>query len=59
MSEEERRRKIIIDSELIRAAAQDQARAMNGWMSGDEGRALIALDEEWLERRREILGEGS
>jgi hypothetical protein len=55
MSEEERRRKIIIDSELIRAAAQDQARAMNGEMSGDEGRALIALDEEWLERRRAII----
>ena len=57
MTEEERRRKIIIDSSLIQAAARDQARAMSGEMGGEEGRALIALDEEYLERRRAIVGE--
>ena len=57
MTEEERRRKIIIDSQLIRAAARDQAAAMSGEMSGEVGRALIALDEEYLERRKAIVGD--
>lgn len=57
MNEEEKRRKIIIDSALIQAAAEDQGRAMRGELSGEAGRALIALDEEYLERRKAILGE--
>lgn len=57
MTEEEKRRKIIIDSQLIRAAARDQSDAMSGEMSGEVGRALIALDEEYLERRKAIVGD--
>lgn len=56
MTEEEKRRKAIIDALLIRAAAQDLEDAVSGKMSGPVGRALIALDEEYLERRKAILG---
>lgn len=54
MSEEERRRKIIIDSQVARAAARGIEMAVKGDLTGEEARALIALDEEYLSRCRGI-----
>lgn len=53
----DRRRKIIIDSEVASAALEDQRRCLRGEYTPKQEQALIALDEEWLERRRAIIGE--
>lgn len=54
--EERRREKIIADSEVASAALEDQRRCLRGEYTPEQERALTALDEEWLERRKEIVG---
>lgn len=53
-SEEERRRKIIIDSQVSRAAGRGIRALMNDELSAKQVRDLTALDQEYLERLREI-----
>lgn len=55
--EERRRRKIIADSQVASAAMQDQRRCLRGEYTPEQEWSLIALDEEWMERRQAIVGE--
>lgn len=56
--EERRREKIIRDSQVASAAMRDQRRCLRGEYTPEQERALLDLDDEWLERREGIVGEG-
>lgn len=55
MTEEERRRKIIIDSQVAATAAAGIGAVMRDELTGEQGRLWIALDEAYLRRAEEIV----
>lgn len=57
-SEEEcRREKIIKDKQVAARATRDIERVQAGDFTVEQLRRLIEIDEQWMERRRAIVGE--
>lgn len=54
-TEEERRRKIIIDAEVARVAAKGIGAVVSGELNQEQTRALIKCDEDYLAMVNEIV----
>lgn len=56
-TDEDRARKIIIDSKVAAVAARGIAASQRGELSPQQTRALIAIDEKWIQDTRKVAPE--